>query len=577
MSTVSNVAGPTEAMNQAAVFRWLRWRLIRNALSVALQSGKMKLITMVSTSALVAVFVFGLSWYGFGQLFSMNVPVKGMIIGGLFDLMFFSLGMMLLVSTGIILYAALFTAPEARFLLATPARADRVFATKFQSAIAFSSWAFLILGLPILIAYGIAAAVPWYYYALLPVYLLGFVLMPASVSAVICLLFVRYLPRNRKQVLIWASALLVLLVGWWLVRTGLAARDSLMTGKRNEIEGLIGQFALTRDPMTPSHWMTVGMTAAARRDLPEALLPLAMLWSQGLALYLLAAWVSLRVYRSAFDRVSGGGSRKRIYGANYLDRVMEWLVFYLDKPTRVLIVKDFRIFRRDPTQWALLFLFAGLMLLGASNFRRYYQNDLARLDQYVVSLVNLGGTSVLLCAGLSRFIFPLMSLEGRKFWILGLMPIRREKILWGKFAFAATGAVLIAGSLTLAGDTLLGLPIEAIAAHLITAIAVAVGLAGLNVGLGAYMPNFRETDPSKIVVGFGGTVNMVLGLSYLMVVITLGAGPLHLAGLQHVLGVSTEPMPLWAFAGLPVVVLAAVLAVWLPLRAGSRALKATEF
>ena len=66
-------------------------------------------------------------------------------------------------------------------------------------------------------------------------------------------------------------------------------------------------------------------------------------------------------------------------------------------------------------------------------------------------------------------------------------------------------------------DVLLGMPWEAMVLHAVTVAVLAVGLSGLNVGLGAYMPNFRETDPSKIVVGFGGTVNMVIGLVFLVV------------------------------------------------------------
>ena len=128
-----------------------------------MESSKIKLFTMISTSFIVAAFVFGISWYGLHAMFAFNVPAKGLIVGGLFDLMFFTLGVMLIFSTGIILYASLFTAPEARFLLSTPARADHIFTTKFQAAVAFSSWAFLILGMPILVAYGIVAGVAnWY-------------------------------------------------------------------------------------------------------------------------------------------------------------------------------------------------------------------------------------------------------------------------------------------------------------------------------------------------------------------------------------------------------------------------------
>ena len=91
-------------------------------------------------------------------------------------------------------------------------------------------------------------------------------------------------------------------------------------------------------------------------------------------------------------------------------------------------------------------------------------------------------------------------------------------------------------------------------------------------------PNFRETDPSKIVVGFGGTVNMVLGLLFLVLVVGVMAVPLHAAGLaQGFKGGADRAAPLWAYAGVPVGLALTAVAVWLPLRAGGRALDATEF
>jgi ABC-2 type transport system permease protein len=566
------------AVDQAAVFRRLRYRLVRNGLRVSLESGKIRLFTMAGTSAFVAGFVFALSLYGFHGLFQFKIPVKGLIVGGLFDLMFFTLGTMLIFSTGIILYASLFTAPESKFLLTTPAKADRIFATKFQAAVAFSSWAFLILGMPILIAYGIIAGVPWYYYPLLPAYLLGFVLLPGSVSALVCLLLVRYLPRNRKQAILALGLLLVLLGGVWVVRTAQAARRSFLTSKRTELDSLVGQFQLVRSPLMPSHWMTTGIMAAARGEPGDAGDRLALIWSNGLMAYLLAAWVSGRVYRTAFDRIAGGGRAKRVYRSHWLDRVMEGLVFYLDRPTRVLVVKDFRTFRRDPTQWVILLIFGGMLLLGAMNTRQYYRNDLPVMDKYGLSLINVSATAVLMCAGLSRFIYPLISLEGRKFWILGLLPIRREQILFGKFAFAATGALLAAETLILASDVLIGMPWQAVVVHAATVAVAAVGLSAINVGLGAYMPNFRETDPSKIVVGFGGTVNMVVGLLYLVLVVTVMSAPVHLAGLQQWLrDTRGTDLPAWVFAGIPVGLALGAAAVVLPLRAGARALRTTEF
>jgi ABC-2 type transport system permease protein len=567
-------ARASRVADQARVFHRLRTTLFRNALHVALEHGRTRLVTMIASSAFVAVFTFAVGLYLFNQLAVNNIPGKGAIAEALFDLMFFTLGSMLVFSTGIILFASLFTSPEARFLLCSPARADHVFATKFQAAAAYSSWGFVILGIPIFLAFGIKTGVPWYFYALLPAYLLGYVLLPGSASAILCLVIVRYMPTNRRQFFLLVGLIAAALVGLWIYRIGIGIRRSFVSNGR-ELQDLIGQFDLLRSSMAPSHWMTRGVMAAARGDLAGALLPLAQVWSNGLVLFVLATWVAKRLYRTAFDRYAGGGRGKKIYRTSRLDRVMEALVFYLDKRTRVLVVKDFRTFRRDPTQWVLLLIFGLLMLLGASNFRQYYAGEFRVMDKYAISLMNLCGTSILLCAGLSRFIFPLISLEGRKFWILGLTPVSRDQLLHGKFAFAATGSLLIAESLILTSDALLGLPWEGLILHAAVVAILALGLSAINVGLGAYLPTFRETDPSKIVVGFGGTVNMVTGLGFLIVVIGLMAVPFHAAQLAN--RAADVPVSPWVFAGVPVALVIGAAAVVLPVRAGARALRAMEF
>jgi ABC-2 type transport system permease protein len=562
--------------DQGKLFRWLRVRLFRNGLRVALESGRVRLFTMIATSVLVSAFTFAVSLFLFNELKVNNIPFKGGIVEALFDLLFFTLGTMLVFSTGIILYASLFTSPEARFLLCSPARADHIFATKFSAAVAFSSWGFVVLGVPIFVGYGIISDVPWYFYALLPMFLFGYVLLPGSVSAAGCLLLVRYMPRNRKQFLTLLGLALFALVGFWCYRVLMGFSKSVASSGR-EIDDLIGQFDVMRNGAAPSHWMTRGVMAAARGDFAGALLPLALVWSNGLLFFVIAAGIARRVYRTAFDRLSAFGRGKKVYGTNRLDRLMNALVFYLDKPTRVLVVKDFRTFRRDPTQWVVLAIFAVLMLIGASNFRQYSSADLGLMDKYAISLMNLCGTAILLCAGLSRFIFPLISLEGRKFWILGLTPVTRDQILRGKFAFAVTGTLFVAEALILITDVLLGVPWEGLVLHAGAVAVIAVGLSALNVGLGAYLPTFKETDPSKIVVGFGGTVNMVTGLGFLVLVIGLMVVPFHAAALAKGASKGAATVSPWVYAGIPLGLVVGAVATVVPLRAGARALRNMEF
>ena len=157
-------------MSQFRVFQSLRLAVVRNAARLLVGQSRLRLATILLASFLIAGTVFAGSFEGFLLLKRQNIPFSGRIVGMLFDFLFLALSVLLVFSGGIILYSSLFTSPETAFLLATPAKADQVFAYKFQASVAFSSWAFLLMGLPILIAYGLVFAVPWGYYALLPVF-----------------------------------------------------------------------------------------------------------------------------------------------------------------------------------------------------------------------------------------------------------------------------------------------------------------------------------------------------------------------------------------------------------------------
>jgi ABC-2 type transport system permease protein len=323
--------------------------------------------------------------------------------------------------------------------------------------------------------------------------------------------------------------------------------------------------------------MTRGLQAAARGDLAEAAYPLALLWANGLMAYLAAALTARRLYRRGFNRIATGGSLRRRYGGAWLDAAADRLLGFLDRQTRLLIVKDFRTFRRDPAQWAQILIFAGLLLLYFLNSPQFYQSDRGRPFTHLIGFTNLLATAMLMCAYMSRFIYPMLSLEGRKFWILGLLPLERERLLWGKFAFAASGGVLVGAALVAVSDLLLGMSGAAFLIHFLTVAVLAVGLSGLSVGLGAVMPNFRETDPSKIAVGFGGTMNLIAGAAFLLLVLALMAGPYHLMTARN----PDEALPARAILLLATGLLTGVAvgagAALVPLRIGVRALRQMEF
>jgi ABC-2 type transport system permease protein len=576
-------------VNQMRLFARLRRRLLANTLRVLVEQSSLRVVSIALTSLVISAFVFWMSWAGFRFMAQppQRVPAFGSIVGVLFDVMFAALGIMLVFSTGLILYSSLFNAPETAFLLSTPARADQVFGHKYRGALGFSSWGFLLLGTPVLLAYGAVYGVNWLFYALLPIYFIGFVLGPGCLGALVCLLVVNFLPRRRKQVLIAFGVVLLGAVGLWVYRTSAALQGQ--NDNREMLNQLLGGAGYTQGPAVPSHWMTRGLQTAGEGFLltsPQGeagtLYYLALLWSNGLFAYLVTAWTARALYRRGYNRLATGGSprsRRSAFQALMagLDRMVGGLVWFLDPQTRLLIVKDFRTFRREPAQWAQVLIFCGLLVLYFTNMRRLLVSSVEWMYQNGLSLLNLTTTGLLLCIYTGRFIYPMLSLEGKKFWILGLLPLRRERLLWGKFAFSAVGSLLIAEALILVSDLMLAMPWLAVVLHALTVAVLAVGLSGLSVGLGAVMPTFKETDPSKIAAGFGGTLNLVAGLLYLIVVVALMGLPWHMfaATFGPASGPHTEE--LLSLVGLVPGLVVGALAVWLPLRAGARALARMEF
>jgi ABC-2 type transport system permease protein len=591
MSTAPAAApGGRLPVHQGMLFQHLRWRLLRNSWHVLVgdRSGTgnwTRPLTILLCSLVVWVFVFGISWAGFWFLKNeVHLLPSDRIVGEVvLGLLFVALGLLLIFSTGLILYGSLFGSPETAFLLSSPVAADQVFAYKFQGAVAFSSWAFLLLGGPILIAYGLVSQAPWYFYAFLPLFFLGFVLLPGSLGSLAALLLVNYVPRRRKQVVALVVGALVAFIGWWIWdawQAGQALAQHGDTGNQREaFTRILGHVDFTRSPLLPTHWVADGLRRAGQGRVGAAAYNLALVWSNGLFLYLLTAGAARRLYRRGYNRVATGGTLRRRYGGGaVLDRLLESALRFTRPSTRLLLVKDFRTFRRDPQQWGQILLFGGLMALYFTNIRRLFVRDLEWIYQNSLSVLNLCAIALLLCTYTGRFVYPLLSLEGRKFWILGLLPLDRSQLLWGKFAFATTGGVIVSLGLMLLSDLMLEMPADAVALHAATVVTLAAGLSGLSVGLGACMPNFRETDPSKIAVGFGGTLNLVAGLLYLLLVVVLMAAPWHL--LMAPPGSDVDrPVWLWLVAGPGMVLGLAVgaAAVVLPLRAGIRSLERMEF
>ena len=589
MSHLQSPNPPAELLSvqaEAQAFWRMRRRVTITMLGQMLSSGRFRLSLILLLSLLLWMVLFYLFADGFWFVKTaiLHPETYEQTVGTVFATFFIALMVMLIFSSGIILYGSLFRSPEVAFLLTVPVRIERVFLHKFQEAVLLSSWGFLLLGSPMLIAYGIVAEAPWYYFLMLVLFMVAFVYIPAAIGAILCLWIIYRLPGSRLRVLLGSGILLLLAATW--------ALWSVFSGPRNEVlapswfRDVLGRLKFADGRLLPSWWLSSGLLEAARNVWSESVLFLALMISNALFFRQLAIWTAGSIYRPAYSALYGRHAGRKRRSRAWVDRALLGLTGPLSRQARLLMVKDLRLFRRDPVQWSQFLIFFGLLALYFFNIRHFgyevYQVGWVNM----VSFLNLSVVGLLMATFTTRFIFPMVSLEGRHFWVLGLLPVRRDTILWGKFFFAVGASILPCSALILLSDTMLGVSGMVIASHQLTCLILCVGLSGIAVGLGARLPNLREQSPSRIAAGFGGTLNLVLSTAYILAVVMLTALPCHfclVAEKSHAgyaLAASSslhEWLQLWLLAGTAASILLGVLATIIPLAVGFRAFRRLEF
>ena len=558
----------------------LRINLIHNQIRQAMAGSRLRLGMILGCSAVFWTTLFLLFFEGF-QFLSNFVGSTGEVVEYLFGMFFLSLLILLIFSTGIITYTGLFHSREATFLLTTPAPPDQVFAFKFAEAMAFSSWGFLLLGSPMMVAYGITVGASTGYYFVFLAFLIGFVMIPGSLGAIGAILLANYLPRRAKTGLALLAAIVLaaaVIIGIRLMRT---PGETL---SRDWLDGLISQLAFSQHPLLPSTWLSKGLIAAAKGDWTVGLFYLMATTAHAGFAYLLAAVTARDLYHRGYSRAQGDRSSRRRTGRYWIDALFHRAFFFLSRPIRLLILKDLRTFRRDPAQWSQFLIFFGILTFYFLNIRRLgYGEQTPPWQRNLLSFMNLAVTALILSTFTTRFIFPLLSLEGRNLWILGLLPLRRESILWGKFAFASGISLVATEILVLLSDFMLQVGPTMIFIHTIMVAILCFGLSGISVGLGARLPNLREEDPSKIASGFGGTLNLLVSLVFILLVVAALALPSQLYFVriqQNDLPFVQVPVPSlksWLMGSIAISLVLGLIATVVPLRMGIKAFQNMEY
>jgi len=510
----------------------LRGQLFRSMIREAFNTARLRTTVLTILMALFWVALFLLFSEGFQFLRTLVQPsMRTQIVHAVFNTFFFTLTFMIAVSSAIVLYGGLYRSQETAMLLTLPVRAERIVVYKYQEAVMVSCWGFVLLGTPLLISYGIVNGAHWLYYLVIVPYMLSFVMIPTSIGAIACLLISYAMPQLRKRALYLFGAIVVGLIVWLLWEFLRAASQNMLTPAW--LRDMLSRLQFTEHRWLPSWWLSSGLLEAAHAPIdtsaahvPDSLMFLAVLGSNALLLQIVVALLARHLFRTSYSRLQGLMPSQRPARPILFDRVLEWAFSPFSRLMRSLMIKDVRLFRRDPVLWAQFLIFFGLLALYVASLQRFEYVSTLTSWITVMTFMNVAVIALIYSTFATRFILPLISLEGRAFWVLGTAPIPRESVITGKFLLATSASAPPCALLILASDLMLQVAHRfplLVVVHEVAIVALCIALSALAVGNGARFPNLRENSPSRIAAGFGGTLNLVES-AILIIFVVLAVG-----------------------------------------------------
>lgn len=403
---------------------------------------------------------------------------------------------------------SLYLSADLPFLFTLPIQRWKILTVKFIENWITSCYLVLFFLGTFLISHGSSFHSHWRHYLSVVLILVVFTISPVALGTSVVTLLIRFFPVRRIHQLVTLVA--VVFLGSLIIVVRMMQPERLLhPANTDDFVRLMKDLAIPSFDHLPSSWAASAIVYGHGMEIVWLLLFAA--FSVGILFVILHF-----LYQKAF--VFSQESRSLRNKPVIRNRKNQH-----KGPIGSLVTKDARMFARDATQWSQLLLLAALIIVYLMNIKNLaIQLPMVR---WVVSFINLGLAGFVLAALSVRFLFPSVSMEGRAFWIVRTLPLSFRTLLWCKYLIYFPPFLLFTQMLVYFSNKILQVPDYFLYLSMLNILAVAFALTGLAIGIGAIMPSFKSDHPSRIAVGPGGLLYMLLSFLYLSLMLMIQIRP----------------------------------------------------
>ena len=517
--------------------------------------------------------------YFFQRIFESLLEIEGIgepLLWRVVGLTLTTVFSLLIVSNLITGIATLYKSNEIIFMMTRPIPYKRIFLNQFSDNLAYSSWSLAVLGVPLIIAWGTTFHINalWVmgmiFFGLWPMIIISAVVGGAGLMG---LIFIAH--KTSSAV---AMGLVFVIVAAAITLTALNRnRQFIVEGvaRTSTIERYVS--ALSREnraPLVPSGWLTASMRSLSRGDHRRALFMAgilsltAVVWLRWLGVmagrYYFASWTS-------FGEITGQKSR-----GEPAHRALRFNRGLFPNPVWSMLRKDLLQFVRSPSQWAQFLILVAFLIIYLLNL--IYVSSRFNFDapywKMLVLFLNFSFTGFILATLSVRFVFPLVSLEGRGYWVVRSAPVTTRLLFLEKFALAFIVFMGLCELIVYISSNVLHVRGGMMLLMTTGIFLMGATLTGLAIGMGAIFPDFKEESPMRIASTPGGVLTVVISLVYVGLMVAVMAWPAR-GYFLYLLGRAPFPTER-VMSALAAILLLNGLALLLPIRAGYRAMSARD-
>ncbi len=419
-----------------------------------------------------------------------------------------------------------FLASDLQLLAATPISKDSLFVTRFSVSVMISSWMVFIFGLPIFLAYGHIYHAGVEYYLLLPILLLPFLIIPASIGKLITELLINTFPvRTLRDLFVVIS---IIFAGGVVLLFRMIRPERLVNP---EFLGSVGNYiaSLTQNqsPYLPST-ILYNLLINILKGNPMDIRTLIFYLYSGYFFYLLAKYSFRIFFFPGLSRaIEGKGGRTRERGGKLAYKIMAPFSPF----SREMFLKDMKLFFRDASQWSQLLLLGFLIIIYLYNF------SVLPLDKTPINsfyLKNIIGFANLILAGLviaalgSRFVFPAVSLESRSLWLIKGSPVSSRKFIFSKLFFNLVPLLIVGFTITFFSCRFLNATPLITIVSTVTILLLIPSIATLGIFFGTHFPVLKYESVAQIATSYGGIIYMLTASLFVIAIVGIISHPTYL-------------------------------------------------